>query len=225
VRAVFFDAVGTLLVPHPSAPEIYAAVAERHKLMITVEDVLKRFQLAFDDEENTDRLSGWVTDESRELHRWQQIVEFTLSGVSDPNACFRELFHHFSRPEAWRITADANLVLNELQNRGLTLGIGSNFDARLWRIVHGFPALTPVREHIVISAAVGFRKPAPRFFQHVVRIAGCAPEELLFVGDDYSNDYLGARSVGLNAILVHSPINTPGPNCRIESLCKLLDAF
>ena len=39
VRAVFFDAVGTLLFPEPPAVEVYARTAARHGLVIAVSEV------------------------------------------------------------------------------------------------------------------------------------------------------------------------------------------
>jgi putative hydrolase of the HAD superfamily len=226
MRAVFFDAVGTLLVPQPPAYVIYAAVADQHGLAITAGKVRERFHLAYEAEEDADRLSGWVTDEARELQRWQSIVRSTLAGVSDPNACFQMLFEHFSSPAAWRLTPHVELVLGELEKRGLILGIGSNYDSRLKRVLDGFPALDAVRSRTVISAAIGFRKPAVAFFRQLLRIAGCASKELLFVGDDFTNDYLGARSAGLDAVLIIPPSeDTPVPVRRIESLLHLLDKF
>ena len=98
VRAAFFDAVGTLIFPDPSAPVIYSQVARRQELNLSPEDVRARFMAAYQAEEVADRLSGWVTSEEREVSRWRRIVSETLAGVVDPDACFRELFEHFSRP-------------------------------------------------------------------------------------------------------------------------------
>ena len=47
VRAVFFDAVGTLLFPDPPAPVIYAEAARGHGLHISLEDVRDRFIAAY----------------------------------------------------------------------------------------------------------------------------------------------------------------------------------
>ena len=41
----------------------------------------------------------------RERERWQRIVAAVLDDVADGEGCFRELWQHFGRPEAWRTIA------------------------------------------------------------------------------------------------------------------------
>src|SRR5262245_49394151 len=130
-RAVFFDAVGTLLFPDPPAPVIYAEAASRQGLTVSAEDVRSRFLAAYRAEEAADRLAGWVTSEAREVARWQRIVAESLPGVPDPDACFRELFAHFARPAAWRVDPHAEPVFANLLGSSVVLGIGSNYDSRL----------------------------------------------------------------------------------------------
>jgi putative hydrolase of the HAD superfamily len=221
-RAVFFDAVGTLLFPEPGAPEIYAAVAARHGLNLSGAEVRSRFLAAFRAEEDMDRLAGWVTSEAREVDRWRRIVSETLAGVAGPEACFRELFDHFSRPGAWRVDPHARSVLATLHERGLVLGLGSNYDARLWSVLRGFPELAPLRDRVVVSAAVGFRKPAEEFFREVARVAGCERGEVVFVGDDFDNDYRGATAAGLIGVHLDPRDKHTRAKRRISDLLQLL---
>jgi len=222
-RAVFFDAVGTLLFPKPSALVVYATVARSMGLELAPAEVRTRFLAAYRKQETADRITGWVTSEEREHDRWRAIVHETLLGVSDPEACFRELYEHFSKPSGWEVNRDAAFVLGKLQARGLVLGMGSNYDARLWSVLEGFPELAPLKERTVISAAVSFRKPAAQFFAEVVRVAGCHPAEVLFVGDDVANDYHGATAAGLNAVLLDDQSEVCGVEPRITTLRELTD--
>jgi FMN phosphatase YigB (HAD superfamily) len=52
---------------------------------------------------------------------------------------------------------------------------------------------------VIISSEVGWRKPAPEFFDVVCRRTNCRPEEILFVGDDLINDIHGAVQSGMPA--------------------------
>ncbi len=56
----------------------------------------------------------------------------------------------------------------------------------------------------VDSSTVGADKPDKRIFQHALALLGAAatPGAALHVGDDLVRDYLGARSAGMQAILV-----------------------
>lgn len=218
IRTVFFDAVGTLIFPTPTALDVYRAVAERRGLSLTTAEVRSRFIAAYRAEEAGDAANGWATSEHREHARWHRIVTETLLGVPEPEDCFRELFDHFARPSAWALNPDATAVLSELARRGVVLGMGSNYDARLWSVLDGFPELELLRPRIVVSAEVGFRKPARQFFAVVSRVAGCEPGSVLFVGDDAVNDYDGAANAGMAAVLLGGAKRER----RIESLGELM---
>ncbi len=45
-------------------------------------------------------------------------------------------------------------------------------------------------------------KPAQALFQRALEVSGCAPEEVLHVGDSYDSDVMGARSVGIRPIFL-----------------------
>jgi putative hydrolase of the HAD superfamily len=222
IRAVYFDAVGTLLFPDPGALTIYAETARRYGLDLSPDEVRTRFIAAYRLEEDADRAAGWVTSEDREQVRWHRIVTASLAGVPDPDACFRHLFDHFSRPQSWRLNPDAEHVIAALRDRGLVLGLGTNYDARIWPVLAGFPALDPLRGRVLVSAAVGHRKPGAGFFREVVRSAGCSAEEVLFVGDDLGNDYEGALAAGLAAVLYDPDGRYPAVPHRITRLGELL---
>jgi FMN phosphatase YigB (HAD superfamily) len=55
---------------------------------------------------------------------------------------------------------------------------------------------------IVDSHVVGFEKPDPRIFHWALQRTGVTPNEAVYVGDFYSLDVVGARRVGLDAILL-----------------------
>jgi putative hydrolase of the HAD superfamily len=200
VRAVFFDAIGTLIHPEPPAAAVYAAVAQSLGSRLTEAETATRFRTAFAREEALDRANDLRTCEERERRRWRHIVAEVLPDVCDGKRCFEELFAHFGRPDAWRSDATA-AVLVELERRGYVLGMASNYDSRLRGVVAGLPELRPLR-HLVISSEVGWRKPAPEFFAALCERARLRPGEILFVGDDPVNDYAGATAAGLAATLV-----------------------
>lgn len=55
---------------------------------------------------------------------------------------------------------------------------------------------------LTFSDAVGFRKPDPRIFQMTLEQLGVAPNRALHVGDDPTTDIVGARGVGMRAVLL-----------------------
>jgi putative hydrolase of the HAD superfamily len=99
--------------------------------------------------------------------------------------------------------------------------MASNFDARLVAIVKGVADLAPVRDRLVVSSLAGWRKPAAEFFHDVIRLAGVAKEQILFVGDDLRNDLEGARAAGLQGLLL-DPSGKANSMARIATLAELL---
>jgi putative hydrolase of the HAD superfamily len=199
-RAVFFDAVGTVLHPTPGAPVVYAEAAARYGLPADPAMMLERFRAAFRREEEADERAGWVTSEARERDRWRAIVRETLPGA--PDECFERLYDHFARPDAWRVPDEAATLFGHLTGRGLRLGLASNYDSRLESVLAGRPELALLAGLVVISSRVGVRKPGTRFFEQLTELVGCRPEEVVLVGDDFDNDYLGATVFGMRAVLL-----------------------
>ena len=83
IRAVFFDAVGTLIHPAPAAGDVYHQIGQRFGSRLQREDVLQRFKTAFAAQEQRDAWRDGRTSEKRELERWRAIVEACLPDVVD----------------------------------------------------------------------------------------------------------------------------------------------
>jgi putative hydrolase of the HAD superfamily len=223
IRVVVFDAVGTVIHPNPSAPVVYADMGRRFGSQLTVPVISRRFLDAFHDEETLDVRFGFRTSEQRERERWQRIVARVLDDVTDPDACFRELFEHFSLPRAWECDPTALSTFESLANLGFQLALASNYDQRLHSVAAGLPPLR-LLEHRVISSEVGWRKPAPEFFETLCRIVDQPADSILHVGDSLTNDYQGARNAGLQAALIRrSAATTDGAVVEIEQLHDLVD--
>lgn len=123
---------------------------------------------------------------------------------------------------------DALGCLESVRELGLRVGIVGNQTAALERWAREVPLPADV---ISSSESLGVRKPDPRFFARVVELAGCAPEEVAYVGDRVDNDVLPARAAGLWPVLIRR-----GPwgraqwawpeaahaHLRIESLAELV---
>jgi putative hydrolase of the HAD superfamily len=221
VRVVVFDAVGTLIHPEPSAAAVYLDAGRRFGSRLDAAAVKERFSTAFRRQEALDHAAGLRTDEAREVARWQAIVCEVLDDVSDPPACFRHLYEHFARPAAWRVEPDAVATLAALKSQGYGVGIASNFDHRLREVL----AEGELNElPLVVSAAVGWRKPAVPFFAGVCGRFGAEPHEVMYVGDDADNDYRGARASGLAAVLFDPAGRAPPGLARVARLAELAPA-
>jgi putative hydrolase of the HAD superfamily len=200
-RAVFFDAVGTLLHPDPPVGLVYAEAARRFGSRLDPAAIPARFGIAFRRQDEVDRRQDWKTNEAREEQRWRAIVAEVLNDIDEQEECFQYLYNHFAQPTGWRCDPQAGRLLAKLTEDGFLLGMASNFDARLRLLVGQFRELAHISK-LVISSEVGTRKPSASFFQAVCWAANGPPDKILFVGDDPTNDLFGARDAGLTAWLL-----------------------
>src|SRR5262245_34883114 len=201
IRAIYFDAVGTLIHPQPSAADIYLEVGRRYGSRVSRATCLRRFRKQILNQDLIDQERNWATDEQRELERWREIVAEVLGDVSNFESCFAELYEHFAKPNAWTCEPGVEELLEELNRQGYILGLASNYDHRLCTVVAGLAPLRSI-QNLVISSEVGWRKPAPAFFAAVCEQASLPAAEILYVGDDRINDYHGALAAGLEAVWI-----------------------
>jgi len=99
-------------------------------------------------------------------------------------------------------------TLKRLRSLGLTTGLISNIDRDIGSYIREL-GLESYLDPIVTSIAVGAGKPAPEIFLAALEQAGAAPEEAVHVGDHYRADVLGAKGVGMTALLIDREDNFP----------------
>ena len=221
VRAIVFDAVGTLIHAEPPVADVYHLAGWQHGSQLTRDEVGQRLRAAFAAAEAGEGLVREATSESRERERWRGIVAAVFDDVPQAAAAIYDgLWRHFAQAESWRTFDDAAATLAELSERGYRLAVASNFDRRLRRIVQADPSLRRI-ERCFISSEIGYPKPDARFFQAASEQLGLAPAEILLVGDDWTNDILGARAAGWQTVwLARKATQSAEPH--IGSLSELL---
>jgi FMN phosphatase YigB (HAD superfamily) len=107
------------------------------------------------------------------------------------------------------------------------LGLVSNFDysPTVWRILQD-GAILDRFDVLIVSDAVGWRKPSPRIFEMAFARLGVGAPECLFVGDRPDIDVAGAKAVGMDAAWLNPeglalPEGLPGPDFTLACLADL----
>lgn len=216
-RMIFFDAVGTLIIPTPSPAQVYADFGQQYGSQLSADEIAPRFKAAFQSEEAIDRnLLGWATSEERELARWRSIVGAVFAEI-EPRAgerLFTALFAHYGTPAAWRVLPQLEPLIAEFDARGIRWSIASNFDRRLRSVQAGHRQLAACAS-LCISSEVGSRKPAAAFFHHCQALFGLEPGDCCLIGDDRENDFAGATAAGWESILIEPATDFAGLQRRV----------
>ena len=127
----------------------------------------------------------------------QLVAEFGLS--HDPQVLLQD--YSDRGWEDMALTPHAREVLRDLRLRGLKLGIITNgWSEQQLQAVSGL-GLTHLFDDVIVSEAVGLRKPDPAIFRLALSRLNVVADEALYVGDSPENDVAGPQSAGMRAAL------------------------
>jgi putative hydrolase of the HAD superfamily len=204
VRAVFLDALGTLVELEPPwvslRARIPAEVSDKR-----LEQALRAEMAYYRDHAHEGRDEASLAD-LRE--RCAGIVSEKL-GVEVTAAELVEAIRFDAYP-------DAVPALRELRERGLRLVAVSNWDCSLPAVLERC-GLGELLDGAVSSAVAGARKPDPSIFEPALELARCGPEQAIHVGDTAAEDVVGARAAGIRSLL----IDRKGSDGDISSLTEI----
>jgi putative hydrolase of the HAD superfamily len=221
---VFLDAGETLVYPHPSFPELLAQVLGQHGHAIDPADIRDKVHVVssiFTDAARRGEL--WSTSRERSQRFWARVYSTLLAELGLPlgDGLKQAVYETFTDLANYRLFPDVLATLERLQTAGLALGVVSNFEEWLERLLEslGVTRFFGVR---VISGAEGVEKPDQRIFRLALDRTGVLPEESVYVGDSPSFDIEPARAVGMFAVLIDRRGRHPDhPGARITSLDEL----
>ncbi len=95
-------------------------------------------------------------------------------------------------------------MLEALRDHGVELAVLSNWDARLHSVLDGC-GLGEYLSNRFISAELGWEKPDPAIYRHVIESLRLQPGSVLSVGDDPKNDVEGPKRAGWQALQIERP--------------------
>ncbi|MHB9002974.1 MAG: HAD family hydrolase [Coriobacteriia bacterium] len=204
-RAVFFDVGNTLLYPHPGVPEVcrrILAEAGHVRDLSAIDAVIPLVDAYYEDRYREDDTFWTSEDETSGVWVGMYSLLCRQLGIEDnAEKIARRVYDTFGDPGHWRAYDDVAPAIARLRERGLMVGIISNWDRRLEGLLHGL-GLGPSLDTILSSAVVGLRKPDPRIFELACSRLGVAPAQAVHVGDHHYADVLGATAAGMTPVLI-----------------------
>src|SRR6266511_18720 len=177
-RAVCFDAGETLVYPHPSFPELLAQVLGEHGHAIDPAEIRDKVHVVSSIfTEAARRGELWSTSRERSQRFWARVYTTLLAELGLPlgDGLKQAVYETFTDLANYRLFPDVLATLERLQTAGLTLGVVSNFEEWLERLLEslGVTRFFGVR---VISGAEGVEKPDQRIFRLALDRTGVLPE-------------------------------------------------
>jgi putative hydrolase of the HAD superfamily len=116
--------------------------------------------------------------------------------------------------EQFRLRDDCVATLSELRDAGVRVSVVSNIDDDYLHPMLERAGLTDLLHHWTSSEEARSCKPDAAIYRYACAKAGCAPENVLFVGDSPEQDIVGARALGMITALLREE-GTPSPGSGV----------
>jgi len=210
VKAIFFDALGTLFYLTKTVGDHYAAVGAEIGLKLDADKLDRAFVSAGNHMPKRTATDG--PRENDDKHWWRELVDLVLDQAApslskfDRDNFFEIAYEHFGEADVWELYPEVIGVLEKLRPR-FQLAVISNFDGRL-RFILQHLGISRFFTHIFISSEIGADKPDPEIFRRALNLIDLKPDEVLHVGDDPQRDWKAASAAGLSIFRLDRPKNS-----------------
>ena len=210
IKAIFFDAVGTLFRLTKTVGDHYAYVGGEVGLDLDAQTLERAFRAAWKQMPQRAAIDG--PRENDDKHWWRELVDLVLDRVApslselDHDNFFEVAYEHFAEAGVWELYPEVRGILEELQPR-FRLAVISNFDGRL-RFILEHLGVSKYFAHVFVSSELGADKPDPEIYRRALRVMKLSPNEVLHVGDDPERDWEGATAAGLSIFRLDRPKNS-----------------
>jgi putative hydrolase of the HAD superfamily len=210
IKAISFDAVGTLFYLTKTVGDHYALVGSDVGLTLDAPQLDRAFYNAWEqmppraaiDRPRPNDDKGW----------WRELVNRALDQAApslselDRDNFFQIAYEHFAEAAVWELYPEVVDVLGKLQPR-FPLAVISNFDGRL-RFILEHLGISKFFAHVFISSEIGADKPDPEIFRRALKFIGVKPNQVLHVGDDPERDWKAAAEAGLSVFKLDRQTNS-----------------
>src|SRR5216117_1754169 len=218
IKAIFFDAVGTLFHLSGTVGHHYALVGSQVGLKLDARHLDDAFYSAWKKMPCRAPIDGPRQNDDKGW--WRELVDLVLHQVApslselDRDNFFEIAYEHFAEAGVWELYPEVPDVLQELAPR-FQLAVISNFDGRL-RFILEHLGISKFFSHVFISSEIGADKPDPEIFRRALKFIHLSANQVIHVGDDSARDWKAATDAGLSVFQLDRQKNS------LRDLLKIL---
>jgi len=228
IKAVCFDLHETLAHYQPPREEVYSRACHELGLEVSPEALRKSLPQAdawWREENSRSPIGKRAPKEKNAAYIGYGLTALRGAGLEvSHDIATQILMKVFRDGLKFELYDDALPTLKLLKKRNLILGIISNVGQETDSISQNL-GLQPYLDFEVTSFEVGCDKPHPGIFLAALQKAQAKAEEAIYVGDQYDVDVVGARGVGMKAVLIDRNDSFPEvTDCpRIHRLTEIVE--
>ena len=226
IKAVFFDFYNTLATHHPPREEAWVNACRELGIEIEAKalfDSLPAADMYWRNEDSRSPIDKRPLEGKINFYAEYATMILQGAGIEISRDTALQLLAKIQQHKwEFKVYDDTLSILKELKKLGLTIGLVSNV-VKDMEPTYTQLGIQPYLDFKVTSSEVGSDKPHPEIFMAALDKANVKPEESIFIGDQYHMDIVGARGVGIKAVLIdrndYSPEITDCP--RIHRLAEI----
>ena len=200
IKAILFDAAGTLFFLTKTVGDHYAYVGREVGLDLDAQQLERAFHTAWKQMPQRPAIDG--PRENDDKGWWRGLVGRVFDQVApslrefDRDNFFEVAYEHFAEPGVWELYPEVPGVLKQMRKR-FQLAVISNFDGRL-RFILQHLGISKYFAHVFISSELGADKPDPKIYRRALNLMHLNADQILHVGDDLERDWKAATAAGLS---------------------------
>ena len=229
IKAVYFDWFNTLATYDPPREQLYCDAFKEHGKDISF---IQAYRGLLEGDRQFFSLVSRGLVKSKRFTDIEDVLTLypeaicRVAGVSATPDVHLKVIHQVLKQYTGRMTLfkDVLPLFEELKKRNYILGIITNADTSISKVVEN-SGLKPYLRAVITSEQARAEKPNAAIFQAAYVQAELKPEEMIYVGDSYESDVLGANRAGSKGILLDRyGLGTEVTDCpRITTLDQLLE--
>lgn len=211
VKAVIFD-YGNTLVLDPFDDVLKLKVSEVRQLLKREGYAFRKEEIIYDwrranEEVNYPHIAHFAQEEPiieemlRRLGVKERIHELSQKILQVYREGYEKILSESSRRK------EIKAILEDLRNRGKKLAVFSNGRKLDVETALELYEVSEYFEFILSSEELGVEKPDPHVFKTIIQRIKEPSENIVYVGDDPVRDVVGAKKLGMKAILYIPPKN------------------
>jgi putative hydrolase of the HAD superfamily len=220
-RAIFLDALGTLIGLDPPWPALTELLRERHGVGVSLEAAKAAMLTEM----------GYYRANCIRASDAASLALLRLECAAILREQLAPLLDHLEADDLvptlldclhFAPYDDVLPALHRWRARGLCLYVVSNWDISLHDVLSQ-TGLRMLLDGVVCSAEVGASKPDPAIFHAALELASLSPAEVVHLGDSPEEDVAGAIAAGIQPLLIRRDSAGPAgpPDVRTIRLREL----
>lgn len=221
IEAVIFDFGDTIATLNPSKEKILGKFLSSKGIRISPEEIKYAYRIS----DYCHKQSAIKLKDQKDKKKFLLKINnelFKIMGLSLKSELWsKELYEYFKLNKKWELFPEALSAVDRLNKSGYKIALLANWDKGLNDLVKSL-GIEKYFSHIICSEEVSMEKPDTDIFFHLLKLMSVEPDKIIYAGNEYETDVIGARNAGLMPVLIDRNNLWPNADClRFENLIEL----